>query len=73
MRRTLLTSHICLNAATELSDACVCFSDTGTHTQSGDFSVMLNEDAGWIDSRTKSAPGACAVCAFFALRSQRVA
>ena len=26
--------------------------------QSGDLSVMLNEDAGWIDSRTKSAPGA---------------
>merc|ERR1719163_1034869 len=27
-------------------------------SKSGDLSVMLNEDAGWIDSRTKSAPGA---------------
>lgn len=27
-------------------------------TRGGDLSVMLNEDAGWIDSRTKAAPGA---------------
>mmetsp|Transcript_4235 Transcript_4235/g.10192 ORF Transcript_4235/g.10192 Transcript_4235/m.10192 type:complete len:2463 (-) Transcript_4235:343-7731(-) len=27
-------------------------------TKGGDLSVMLNEDAGWIDSRTKAAPGA---------------